>query len=583
VTNEHHKPEPIRPVLRPSVETETALQAALGRYLAEVSARIGSRKTATPSRAVRHLTAVPEYEEIRRQFAECEASDGWKFLLSAWEHLVDESGWLFDSRRHVLGLSSLLATWLRRSGAYTQIAAGRISPVPTLAVRLIADTRRVSRERRIVCILTITPQYPFDNKDIRLEDSWGFPVAIMFPKGRVGLGLFELWSQPDPQELEEFFECSSNALFFPDSVTSVHDTIGARLLLKSEAQPVLGIPYSEWVKVKHKGQTSTPGGMRLNSPPLELLIAEANRTYSYLHESGWLPFPSWTEAMLGPLLLWGWTVNSRNGRQEIPIVLDFVLDWPGDPFELPPSARLVSEAAMHLAWCDGHQGDETDDCGLSVSFSESEASEFKEFMLDVSDNVGRIRRIPKWWGSIENGLQLLIKSWISQHDVEKFFWSVVALESLLGAKPSPKDPTSGIRRRIGERLIVLCGKELQLSMPEDVVHEYQDIAKLFRRAYDVRSNLVHGSGFDRAEFERLRFLVFALARGAAKRVVLLLGELAYEFAGRADRDIPRRDTILRAIDTLHHKQESESDPLAQRIRTILQAKPFHWPCEQPTI
>ena len=561
-----------------------ALERALSAYLAEAVTHVSSRRKSAAKSKVRRLrpagTVVDEM--VRGWFAECEVLESWRALLSVWEQLLDSSVWVFDSRRHSLAPSGLLSTWLKRSGAYAEIAAGRLPAASGLATRLVDDANKASVQRRMACLVSVSPKYPFEEGS-RWPEDWGFPVALSLPKCRLDLGGFEVWAQADASKLEEFFQCGCNALFFSDSVTSVEGIIGAPLWLKTESRAVHGMPFSSWRKQRSAGWPGVIRNMR-GQPvgvPFDITFAEFEhrKPFSYLRETGWLPFEPWAEDLLGAVLLWGWTVDILDNARdhlalmyEVPLALDFALEWPLDLFEPPPTVHLESGAAQHLSFCDNASQSDKHDCNLSVWLNDGQLSEFESFVKDLSNRVGRIGRIEKWWSRIETGRRFLIKSWAVQHDVEKFLWSVVALEALLSRE---EDKTAGIKKGISSRLTTLCGKMIRLSMPNDVMYEAQDIVTLFSRVYNLRSNIVHGSEFDNSEFEKVRFLVFALARSALTRLIYVLGNLAPEFADKADDKIPSYESILKAID----QRDVEPSTLARRIRKMLEDEPFHWPCE----
>ena len=104
---------------------------------------------------------------------------------------------------------------------------------------------------------------------------------------------------------------------------------------------------------------------------------------------------------------------------------------------------------------------------------------------------------------------------------------------------------------------------------------------LVQGAYEVRNRIVHGEQEkpvhrkqdERADIEKLGIDAFALARGAAVRMICLLGELS----SGPKHNVQDRDAILRAIGSLHAEQEGADDELAQEIGSILRKKPFRWP------
>ena len=103
---DERKPEPSGPAALPSVEAARALEAALGTYLAEVYAHLRSRRKSTVSRKVRRLTALDSNEIVGGWFEECEIFESvFLPLLSAWNALLDDCGWVFDEKRSRLGTS----------------------------------------------------------------------------------------------------------------------------------------------------------------------------------------------------------------------------------------------------------------------------------------------------------------------------------------------------------------------------------------------------------------------------------------------------------------------------------------------
>ena len=235
---------------------EIPLQAALRAYLAEASAHVESRIMSSPSRKVRRLKAVGGNDVIRGWFAECETLESWRLLVLAWDGLLLECDWMFDRKRGALRPAGLLGTWLRRRGAYAEIAARKIPSAAEFTERLIEDTQHGARERQLVRMVAVSPFYPWDSEENRWGSGPGWETGLSFPKGRFDLGGFELWSQADSHELKRLFECNSNKLFFPNSVTSVEGIAGpggTPLWLAQCAAPIDGMPYSTWRKRVARG------------------------------------------------------------------------------------------------------------------------------------------------------------------------------------------------------------------------------------------------------------------------------------------------------------------------------------------
>ena len=130
---------------------------------------------------------------------------------------------------------------------------------------------------------------------------------------------------------------------------------------------------------------------------------------------------------------------------------------------------------------------------------------------------------------------ILAKAATAEHHVERFLWSLVTLESLLGRKEDKIEET------IGQRLGVLC----------HIWYVDRKLAEVFKRTYNARSRIVHGEQDEPADIEKLGLDAFALARGAAVRMIYLLGELSSE----SKHNVRNRDAILKAIGTLHAEQE----------------------------
>ena len=178
------------------------------------------------------MTELDSKEVVRGWFAECEVLESSRALLLAWNALLDDCAFVFDERRARLGTSGLLRGWLRRRGAYAQIAAGRPLNIAGLANQLINDVRRAARERRVIRVMVVSALFP--HEDSGEESGLGFfPVGLYLPRGRIDLGPFEAWSHPDLHELQKLFECDSGALFFPKLVTST-DSLAGMFLLKVE-------------------------------------------------------------------------------------------------------------------------------------------------------------------------------------------------------------------------------------------------------------------------------------------------------------------------------------------------------------
>lgn len=232
------------------------------------------------------------------------------------------------------------------------------------------------------------------------------------------------------------------------------------------------------------------------------------------------------------------------------MVLDFALVWNANPFdEQPSTAELTTGAADHLRTCDDYNHEDNEPCNLCGWVSQSELSEFKELIEYVSSALGRIRENEKWWGWIGTGMGFLVKAWTAEHHVERFLWSVVALECLLGRD------CEKIEMSIAERLGVIT---------------HPRFVGPFKEIYDVRSRIVHGEHGRPAYIERrLEVEAFALSRGAALRTIYLLGELSLE----PKYNVRNRDSILKAISSLHKKQ-GVADDFAAKIRSILRARPF---------
>lgn len=345
----------------------------------------------------------------------------------------------------------------------------------------------------------------------------------------------------------------------------------------------------------------------------EELIADIANSPEYAHESEWLPIGPWAERIFAILLLCPWEHYHHQHDLVTPIIFDFELEWSSDPFKPPPpSASPTTTASEHLNLCDDH--DET--CSISVSFDQAEASAFREFVSGLSSGLAKIRAIRKWSPWLKTALQFMVKSALSAHEVEKFLWAYVALDSLVGMDEE------GIGKNIGQRVALLRSANVRglVSDGGPLLRKWMEGSPAVSCSdlYRARNRIIHGGGLEdkvlarlrgelhqlqfslreqtlkgkerdrlekkrhrlyeefcqrRAEFGKdfddLSYNAFALTRVTATGLIHVLAELAPEYAGKAEEKIPGRDKILDAIDKLRDEPKAELTRLARKIREIL--------------
>jgi hypothetical protein len=342
----------------------------------------------------------------------------------------------------------------------------------------------------------------------------------------------------------------------------------------------------------------------------EELIADIANSPEYAHESEWLPIEPWAERIFAILLLCPWEHYHHQHDLVTPIIFDFALEWSSDPFKPPRSESPTTTASEHLNLCDDH--DET--CTTSVSFDQAETSAFREFVSGLSSGLVKIRQIRKWSSWLNTAMQFMVKSALSAHEAEKFLWAYVALDSLVGRDEE------GIGKKIGQRVALLRSANVRglVSDGGPLLRSGWSSAVGYSDLYRARNRIIHGGGLEDTELARLRgelhqlqcslreqtlkgkerdrlekkrhrlyeefcqrraefgkdfddlsYNAFALTRVTAIGLIDVLAELAPEYAGKAEKKIPGRDTILDAIDKLRDEPKGELTPLARKIREIL--------------
>lgn len=120
---------------------------------------------------------------------------------------------------------------------------------------------------------------------------------------------------------------------------------------------------------------------------------------------------------------------------------------------------------------------------IYIRFNEEETNSFKVFTKETTKIINRIDINKNKWEFLDIALGYFVKAFFAdsfEKGLEQLLWNITALETLLGEKN--KDLTESLARRIS----IILGTTQK---------EKKNIKKKFKRLYDFRCSLVHGSYF----------------------------------------------------------------------------------------
>ena len=265
------------------------------------------------------------------------------------------------------------------------------------------------------------------------------------------------------QELATILENDTRIIFYPDS------TVDIRLLSNYW-----------WLVVSERSQLSDLNRI----PGIELIERQpVERTYS--------DFPSGIFDALQPLVLydWTWELTSRKGRRDIDrYLLEKQTDrWFG--FDMPfliqsggsliyPPTQMPDVSCLNLEPFLDSDGEEVGQSPVGMFYMDTtETRSFSRIVVEFQHQLSKIRSQTGRWKFIDVTVSHLVKAFFS-HDLDQFFWHIVAIESLLG------EDTKALTEMLARR----CGMVLGASKKDR-----QEISLSFKKLYTLRSDLVHGN------------------------------------------------------------------------------------------
>ena len=161
-----------------------------------------------------------------------------------------------------------------------------------------------------------------------------------------------------------------------------------------------------------------------------------------------------------------------------------------------PTPRLsIPEEGLRLSSFEIHDGDgwgwvwDPDDGHVEldgyVHFDEQSFDEFATFIRAQSERLAQLKGLKerKWWPALDIALRLIVKAFVSGTSLEKFLWSVVALEALLGKKAD--QTAGGLAKNLGQRLAILCGNMTTVTDADGQPRQQHDVCELVKDLYEL--------------------------------------------------------------------------------------------------
>jgi len=266
----------------------------------------------------------------------------------------------------------------------------------------------------------------------------------------------------------------------------------------------------------------------------------------YLIRRRYTHYPKTLELILQQLALFDWQLvwseepsvenelEKEWGRFWIPFVFRVDDNLLGSPEVAPDLSGLA------IDWATNARGEEIEVPGIGIILDEPATEAFKAFIRRAGDLLRCLRVKQKGWEFLEVALAYFIKAFFTAEGFEQMLWHITTLEALLGEKGE------GLTERLARRIASILGRS---------ENERKDIRKQFKELYDFRSDLVHGSSFQKLVYVgHLRN-----ARNLARRTLFwFLHYLHYIQArfssSQLTKGVPTREEILALIDLDPHSR-----------------------------
>lgn len=233
---------------------------------------------------------------------------------------------------------------------------------------------------------------------------------------------------------------------------------------------------------------------------------------------------------------------------DVPFVLSVSDNLLAPPQAAPDLSRLATEPIMND---EGEEIGERPVIGLHVYGHEPE--EMSDFLLSVSDQLGKVRAF-KEWAFLDVALNFLVKAFVNKVELEQMLWHITAIEATIG-----ENVNNGLTELLRRRVSTIFGTTNA---------ERDKLKKRFKKLYEFRSALLHGdTGFSTHEIHMGHL---SEARDLARCLVLwMLRFLAWIADGHDGKSVPTRTEILKLIDLKSDERE--------RLIPILNRLPSDFP------
>jgi hypothetical protein len=227
------------------------------------------------------------------------------------------------------------------------------------------------------------------------------------------------------------------------------------------------------------------------------------------------------------------------------IILD---DFPARPPNISPDlTRLAIEPKFD------HRGEEIGEGPVRyIHMDEDETARFQKTIAKYDRQLTSILLINKW-SFIEIALGYLVKAFFAE-GLDQLLWHIIVIEALLG-----KD-TEGLTEILANRSAKILGNSQD---------EEKRIHDTFKRLYNFRSRLVHGSEFDKSVFEGS----LSAARNVSRAVTSWFVNYLYFVSSNLNAStigFPTRSELISVIDMTKIKESN-------RVNALIQCLPSTFP------
>ena len=248
------------------------------------------------------------------------------------------------------------------------------------------------------------------------------------------------------------------------------------------------------------------------------------------------PFPPLDSALRALVLYrWQWDLwrDQRVEDQEnwLGFRVPFLLERTDDLLDGPraaPDLRVLQTSPVHDPETGEELGDEPE---VTINLNHAETAECEKAVRYFANLLSRLQIEEHDWEFVSVATGYLVKAFFTE-GIEQLLWHITTLEALLGEKGE------GVVQRVANRVAVILG---------ETEKERKTLGKEYKRLYDFRSSLVHGSRFEDQVFTKHLREASDLARAVLAWVILCLTHFQ-NVSKRHGGTVPTRKDMLKLLD-----------------------------------